>query len=157
MYKSFAHINLRPPLGLEGRWDPRGFNFQNNFYKQLNQKTMVTITGYRLVKGKDEKDFIALELQSDIEMAQSLETGNFYATTRKASITSTFTEETAKGLIGTKMAGTIKRVESDPYDYVTPDGEVIKLAHRYEYQVETTALSPLPDKMFSLKSSMTNV
>ena len=117
---------------------------------------MVTITGYRLAKGKDEKDFIALELHGDIEMVQSLETGNFYATARKASITSTFTEEVAKGLIGTKMVGTIKRVESDPYDYVTPDGEVIKLAHRYEYQPEPAPHSLLPDKMFSLKRSVSN-
>ena len=48
-------------------------------------------------------------------MVQSLDTGKFYATARKASVTSTFNEETAKGLIGTKMPGVIKRVESDPY------------------------------------------
>jgi hypothetical protein len=44
---------------------------------------MVTIIGYRLAKNKDEKEFVALELQGDIEMVQSLETGNFYATARK--------------------------------------------------------------------------
>src|ERR1019366_9504862 len=115
---------------------------------------MVTITGYRIAK-KDDKTFIALELQGDIEMVQSLETGNFYATARKASVTSTFSEDTAKGLIGTKMPGVIKRVASDPYDYtVVETGEVIKLAHKYEFQPETVPYNPVPTPMFSLKRSL---
>ena len=116
---------------------------------------MVTIVGYRLAKNKDEKQFIALELQGDIEMVQSLETGAFYATARKASVTSTFSEQTAKGLIGTKMPGIIRRVQSEPYDYtVAETGEVIKLAHKYEYQPETAPFNPLPERMFSLKLPM---
>jgi hypothetical protein len=98
---------------------------------------MISIVGYRLAKSKDEKQFIALELQGDIEMVQSLETGSFYATARKASVPSTFSDSTAKGLIGTKMPAIIKRVESDPYDYtVVESGLVIKLAHKYVYSPE---------------------
>jgi hypothetical protein len=113
---------------------------------------MVTIIGYRLAKNKDEKEFVALQLQGDLEMVQSLETGNFYCTARRASVTSTFNEEIAKGLIGTKMPGVIKRVASDPYDYtVMETGEVIKLAHKYEFQPEYATVNPLPERMFSLK------
>jgi hypothetical protein len=113
---------------------------------------MVTIIGYRLAKNKDEKQFIALELQGDVEMVQSLETGAFYATARKASVSSTFSESTAKGLIGTKMPGVIKRVQSEPYNYtVVETGEVIKLAHKYEYQPEFIPVNSLPERMFSLK------
>jgi len=116
---------------------------------------MVTIVGLRPAKSKDGKEFIALELQGDIEMVQSLETGAFYATARKTSVTSTFSEETARGLIGTKMPGVIKRVQSDPYDYtVAETGEVIKLAHRYEYQPESAPYNPIPEKMLSLKPLM---
>ena len=115
---------------------------------------MVTIVGYRISKNKSEKEFICLELQGDIEMVQSLETGAFYATARKASVTSTFSEETALGLIGTKMPGIIKRVKSDPYDYMLADGTVIKLAHTYAYQPENAPSNPLPERMFSLKLPM---
>ena len=70
-------------------------------------------------------------------MVQSMETGRFYATARKCSITSTFDEPTAKTLIGSKMPGIIKRVESVPYEYAIPEtGELIKLAHTYEYAPE---------------------
>ena len=117
---------------------------------------MVTITGYRLSKGRDEKEFIALELQGDIEMVQSMETGRFYATARRAFITSTFKEEIAKGLMGTKLQGTIKRVESDPYDYtVAETGEIIKLAHKYEYHPsEVAPYSPPASPVFSLSRGL---
>ena len=119
---------------------------------------MITIIGYRLAKNKSEKQFIALELQGDVEMVQSLDTGRFYATARKASVTCTFNLETAKGLIGTRMPGVIKRVESDPYDYtVVETGEVIKLAHKYEFQPEVAPYTPPPRQVFSLKSTSVNV
>src|ERR1017187_6510470 len=116
---------------------------------------MVTIVGYRISKNKSEKEFIALEMQGDIEMVQSLETGAFYATARKASVTSTFSEETAKGLIGTKMPCIIKRMESEPYDYtVAETGEIIKLAHKYVYQPEVASYNLMPEKMLSLRTSL---
>lgn len=98
---------------------------------------MVTVINYHVRQRKDGKDFVTLTLQGDIELVQSMETGKFYATARKCSISSTFDEKTAQGLIGTKMPGMIKRVESEPYDFTVQEtGEVIKLAHSYEYVPE---------------------
>lgn len=98
---------------------------------------MITIVNYHVRQNKDGKEFVSLTLQGDVEMVQSLETGKFYATARKCSITSTFDEKTAENLIGSKMPGIIKRVESDPYDFAIPEtGEIIKLAHSYEYAPE---------------------
>ena len=98
---------------------------------------MVTITKYHLRESKEGKPFIALELQGSIELVQSLETGNFYATARKCSITSTFDEETAKRIVGTQMPGSIVRVQTEAYDFHVPEsGEVIKLAHTYQYRPE---------------------
>ncbi|HVX27195.1 MAG TPA: hypothetical protein VHB70_12680 [Parafilimonas sp.] len=100
---------------------------------------MVTIKNYALRESKEGKKFITLELQGDVELVQSMETGNFYATVRKCSITSTFDEATAKSLIGTKMPGSIKRVETEAYDFTVPEtGEVIKLAHSWQYVPEET-------------------
>ena len=95
---------------------------------------MVTVTNYHLRESKEKKSFVTLELQGDIELVQSMQTGKFYATTRKCSIVSTFDEATAKNLIGKQLEGSIQRVECEPYDYTIADtGEVIQLMHRYEY------------------------
>ena len=100
---------------------------------------MVTVIDYHVRQSKDGKNFISLTLQGNIEMVQSMETGKFYATARKCSVTSTFDEQTASALVGSKMPGIIKRVEASPYDYAIPEtGEVIKLAHKYEYAPEVS-------------------
>jgi transcription initiation factor TFIIIB Brf1 subunit/transcription initiation factor TFIIB len=98
---------------------------------------MVTIVNYALRESKEGKPFISLQLQGDLELVQSLETGKFYATARRCSMTSTFDEETAKRLIGTKIKGRIKRSQCDAYDYTVPEtGEIISLMHTYEYVPE---------------------
>lgn len=98
---------------------------------------MVTITNYHVRKNNEGNSFIALELQGDIEMIQSATTGNFYATAKKCSMSSTFTEDVAKNLIGKQLPGRIDRVECDAYDFTVKDtGEVISLTHTYEYNPE---------------------
>ena len=62
---------------------------------------MVKISNYALRKNKEGKHFLALELQGEVELIQSTQTGRFYATAKRCSISSTFTEEEAKTLIGT--------------------------------------------------------
>jgi len=107
---------------------------------------MVTIINYALSESKEGKPFVSLKLQGDIELVQSLETGKFYATTRRCSITSTFDEATAKSLIGEKLPGRIKRSQCEPYDFTVPEtGEVISLAHTYEYVPEETQVEEMPE------------
>jgi hypothetical protein len=96
-------------------------------------KTMVTIVAAHLREG-DKGSFVSLELQGDVELIQSMQTGRFYATAKKCFISSTFTEEQAKGLVGSKIPGSIARVDSEPYEYTVPaTGEVIELSHTYTY------------------------
>lgn len=102
---------------------------------------MVTVKNYHLRKG-DYENFISLELEGDIEMVQSSNTGRFYATVRKCFISSTFDEETARKMVGRELPGNIIRKECDPYDFVIEEtGETIQLGYRYDYIPETKATS----------------
>ena len=94
---------------------------------------MVQVSNYAVKEKKDGTTFLTLQLTGSVELVQSTNTGKFYATVRKCSIPATFDEAVAKQLIGTTMPGKIVRVECEPYDYTTSNGEVIKLAHSYEY------------------------
>ena len=94
---------------------------------------MVIVKDYHLREGETE-NYVTLELEGDIEMVQSQNTGRFYATARKCCIFSTFDEDTAIRMVGTKIAGQIIRVPCEPIDYKIPHtGEVIKLTHRWDY------------------------
>ena len=98
---------------------------------------MVTVIKCHLRKSKNGKEFVTLELQGDLELVQSLRTGKFYATAKTCSITSTFTEEVAQKLIGKTLPGSIIRTQTDAYEFMVPEsGEVITLAHTYQYVPE---------------------
>jgi hypothetical protein len=98
---------------------------------------MVTVVSYTTRENLDGEEYIALVLQGDLEMVQSQETGRFYATARKVTISSTFNEATAATLIGTQLPGSINKVPCDPYEWVVPEtGEIIELNHRYTYVPE---------------------
>lgn len=95
---------------------------------------MVRIVNYNERNSEDGSTFYALEIQGGLEFVKSQETGNFYATARKSSITSTFDEETCKALIGTEIPGIIVKQECDPYEYTIKEtGEKITLTHKYSY------------------------
>jgi hypothetical protein len=84
--------------------------------------------------------FMALILQGDLVLVQSSASGKWYATAKKASITSTFSEEEAKALIGRELSGQIVKVACPEYEYTIEEtGEVITLSHRWEFAPEETA------------------
>lgn len=107
---------------------------------------MVTVSDYAVRENSDGEEFIALILQGDLTMVKSQETGRYYATAKKCSITSTFTADQAQALIGRQIPGSIIRQESDPYDYTIPEtGEVVELTHRWVYSPdEFSAAVPQP-------------
>ncbi|MEZ5031887.1 MAG: hypothetical protein R2787_10845 [Saprospiraceae bacterium] len=116
---------------------------------------MVTVVSYATRENLDGEEYIALVLQGDLEMVQSQETGRFYATARKTTISSTFNEATAAGLIGTQIPGRIDKVPCEPYEWVVPEtGELIELEFRYEYvpegekpKVPKVKPVPVPERM----------
>src|SRR5690554_2809596 len=95
---------------------------------------MVTIVDYKNYEREDGKKFNILVVQGGVEAVKSQTTGKTYLTVRKARVSSTFDEVTCQMLIGTKLPGEVRRVQTDPYEYTVEDtGEVIPLSHRYEY------------------------
>lgn len=108
-------------------------------WKYHNSKAlkMVRIIGYTTRQKEDGSLFNVLQVQGGIEMIKSKETGQFYATAKRASVTCTFDEETCKSIIGTEMPGRIVKIETEPYAYVIKEtGEEIALQHRYVYLPE---------------------
>jgi hypothetical protein len=96
---------------------------------------MVTIVDYRISKNAEGEEFVSLILEGDLTMVQSQETGSWYATSKRASITSTFDEVKANKLIGRELPGQIIRKECEPYEYVLPETEeVIELSHTDRYE-----------------------
>lgn len=107
---------------------------------------MVRIVNYQKRTTEEGKEFFTLELQGGVEMVKSQETGRFYLTARKASLSCTFDEQTCQSLIGTELLGGIKRIECEPYQYTVKEtGEIITLSHRYEYTDQEAAVpAPIP-------------
>ncbi len=96
---------------------------------------MVRIINYKERQKENGETFFILELQGGVEMVLSKSTGNYYASVKKAQVTSTFDENTCKTLIGTEIEGEIIKKECEPYDYTNKEtGEVLSLTHRWVYQ-----------------------
>lgn len=98
---------------------------------------MVTVHSAKEILLDDGTTYVRLILQSGIELIRSQRTNNFYATAKKASISSTFDLKTAEQLIGTTLNGSIIKQEVEPYEYELESGEVIELSHRWVYTERT--------------------
>ena len=110
---------------------------------------MVTIIDYVLRENSKGDEFVVLKLQGAITMVRSKETGNFYADSKACFITSTFTEEQAQAIIGSRIEGRIVKESCEPYDYIPPNSsEVISLDYRYVY-VDTEVTPRQPARMIS--------
>lgn len=96
---------------------------------------MVTVTGFKEIQKNDGTFFITIDLTGGIEMRQSHNSGNFYATVRKCRIPSTFNAAIAEMMVGQQLDGEIVKVEVEPYDYVNEStGEKFTLHHSYAYR-----------------------
>lgn len=108
---------------------------------------MVRIISYKKRQTED-KEFFVLEITGGIEMVLSKATGQYYATAKKAYISSTFDEQTCKALIGTEMPGDVVKQACDAYEYTNREtGEVMALEHRYVYVPEVPT-KPAVEKNF---------
>lgn len=103
---------------------------------------MVTITDYKRNETSEQKEFFCLHIKGGIEPVQS-KSGAFYLTARSCWVSTTFTEEMCKALVGTKMPGHVAKVSCDPYEYTVKEtGEQIILDYQWRYlpeEMEDTA------------------
>lgn len=119
---------------------------------------MVTIINYKERQKEDGTSFYVLEVQGGIEMIKSQKTGMYYASAKRATVSSTFDELTCQALIGTQMPGKIEKVACEPYEYTVQEtGEVITLTHRNVYSPEETEAPKFaPEERFSSNGVMAN-
>lgn len=109
---------------------------------------MLRIVNFKERESDDGSTFFALTIQGGVELVKSNATGNFYATARKTSITSTFDEETCQALLGSEIPGKIVKKECEPYTFTIKDtGEIIELSHRYEYVPEEVSVPSAREEM----------
>ena len=95
---------------------------------------MVTIIDFVKRQNKEGIEFNALILESGFELVKSQETSRWYATAKRASITSTFNDAMCQSLIGQQIPGSVKRVACDPYEFTVKEtGEVLTLTHRWQF------------------------
>lgn len=98
---------------------------------------MVKIVDFVQRTNKEGKKFFALIIQGGLELVKSHQSGRYYATAKRASVTSTFDEATCRSLIGQEISGSVQRVETEPYDFVAQEtGEIVTLNHRWVYLKE---------------------
>jgi hypothetical protein len=95
---------------------------------------MVKIVDFVKRQNKDGVEFNALILQGGIELVKSKETGAWYATSKRASITSTFDDATCQALIGQEIPGSVQKVICEPFEFtVKQTGEIVTLTNRWIY------------------------
>lgn len=95
---------------------------------------MVTVKEIKKAENSKGEEFYGLIVQSGAMPVKSKKTGRVYITAKTAFVATTFDEQTAASLIGAEFEGTIRKVVTDPYEYVIEEtGEVIELSHRWEY------------------------
>lgn len=114
---------------------------------------MVTVSAYAVRHNEEGTPFVVLILEGDMEMIQSQNTGRFYATAKKCSISSTFSEKMAANQVGKQLPGKIIREECEPYDFVIPEtGETVMKEHRWVY-VPDDSPKPLKAKVNSFSKN----
>jgi len=98
---------------------------------------MVQIIGFQKRTNTDGEDFNVLVLQGGVELIKSSETGNYYASAKRATITCTFDERMCRQLIGSKLPGKVERVACEPYEFSIPGTEEkLQLSHTFKYNPE---------------------
>lgn len=78
---------------------------------------MVHIIDYKQKQAEDGRVFFVLEISGGIEMVKRQTSNQFYATAKKAFISSTFDEQTCKALLDIEILDNVVKQEYELYLY----------------------------------------
>ena len=92
-----------------------------------------SVTNYLKRKDSEGNEFFVLEIMDEVEVIKSKQSDQYYATSRKTSVQTTFNKTMCKSLVGITLPGAIEKVPVETYDHVLADGEVIELDFTYQY------------------------
>lgn len=102
---------------------------------------MVTIIDYKERHREDGTSFYVLEIQGGIELVMSQQSGQYYATAKRAFLPSTFNEAVCASLLNTTIPGCIAKQECEPYEFLVKEtGEMETFSHRWVYVPEPSEL-----------------
>jgi len=103
---------------------------------------MVIVSAFETRQNSQGEDFSVLILEGDLEIVNSKTTGKQYAKVQRMSIPCTFSEQTAKRMMGKQLPGEIQRKECEAYEYISKQtGEVLTLTHSYAYNSNPSNLA----------------
>ena len=95
--------------------------------------SVVTVTGFTEKRNAKGGKFMVLNLEGDLTFSRSEETGAVFASAMKTNIIANLDKETCRALVGTQLAGSIKKIAVEPYTYITPDGGRKILDYKFEF------------------------
>ncbi len=94
---------------------------------------MVRIVNFK-ERVTENRTFYVLELHGGVEMVKNENTGQYFATSKKAFVSSTFDKSACELLIGSELDGEIHKVPCKPYEYFSKKtGEKMILDHTYVF------------------------
>lgn len=108
---------------------------------------MVTVTDFYPRENNLGKTFYVLQLSGGTEFVLSKETNKYYLSSKKATISTTFTEKQCQELLGTEFPGEIQRELCEPFSWFDSDGTEQTRDYRYVFipssltSHETTVIS----------------
>jgi len=93
---------------------------------------MVIVNRFFKRKNSEGEEFFVLEVMNELELIQAKDS-SYYATSRKATLSTTLSEVMCQHSIGKQLPGVIEKVPAKPYKFTLPNSEVIELDYTYQY------------------------
>ena len=101
---------------------------------------MVKIIGTETkVNPKTKEQYNLIVLLGNVEILKSKSTGKPYLTAKKVTMPTTLTSQQAEELVGTSLAGDIKKVDCPEYEIKMPGSKKkVRISHTFQFAPSTS-------------------